>query len=113
VSIQPRPDGGEFRQQDAQVIQADHDGCDPHPEWRWRERVNDDEWTVRAAWRDGEPVTWPGDGYARYHDDTGTMLIAEWGIIQTVIHVDDVERPATQDAIREFKEGLLEDGDGS
>lgn len=109
MSVQRRPDGGDFREQDGQILQVDNKGNDPHPEWRWRERIQSTEWTVRAAWRDGDLIDWPGDSYARYHEPTGTILVAEWGVIQTVIHVDDAERDATLSAVREHKEGMVDD----
>lgn len=102
MSAQPQP--GAFRQQDGQCLAVDHPGHEPHAAWRWDERIGASEWTVRAAYRDGEALDWPGAGYARNHEPTGTIIVAEWGFLQTVIHVDEAGRPATQAAIERYEE---------
>jgi hypothetical protein len=94
----------EFRQQDGQVLFTPEQGYDPHPEWRFTQRVQDDDWTVRAAWRDGDPIDWPGDTYARIHQQTGTLLIAEWGCITTVISLEDAERQSTRELVEDYAE---------
>jgi len=99
----------EYRQQDGQVLFAPGDGLDPHPQWRWDQRIGDSEWTVRAAWRDGKPIDWPGESYARIHEETNTLLIAEWGCIQTVVDAGDLGRETTRDIIRDYKEGMLDE----
>lgn len=108
MSIQPRPDGGEFRQQDGQVLPAPGEGQRPHAEYRWDQRLEESTWTVRAAWRDGHPIDWPGnERYARYHEETGTILIASYGCIKTVLDADRASEGQRR-VIRQFKEGMLD-----
>ncbi|SEO73165.1 hypothetical protein SAMN05216388_1017135 [Halorientalis persicus] len=103
MSAQPQP--GAFREQDGQALQVDHPGHEPHIEWRWDERIGTSEWTVRAAYRDGDVLDWPGAAYARYHEPTGTIIVAEWGFLQTVIRVDEAELDATQAALARSEVG--------
>lgn len=99
-----------YRQQDGQALFSPSADRDPHPEWRWRRRAPDglEDRHIRAAWREAEPVEWPGDDYARYHDESGMLLIAELGFIQTVVRVDDVQTDDELAAYREYKEGMLD-----
>lgn len=86
-----RPQPGTFRRQDGQILTAPGPHRQPHPQWRWNIRA-DDEWAgynVRAAWREAVPVSIAvsGDAYARYHAESRMLLIARYGVIQTVLHI--------------------------
>lgn len=93
------PQSGSYRLQDGQVLDAPGPDKRPHAEYRWDERIGASEWTVRAAWRAGDAIAWPGEGYARYHHPTDTVIVAAWGFLQTVIRADAADRPATQAAL--------------
>lgn len=103
MSAEPQP--GAFREQDGQVLTAPGPEKRPHPEYRWDTRIDRSDWTVRAAWRAGDPLDWPGAAYARVHDPTETIIVAEWGFLQTVIRVDSAELEATQAAIERSEVG--------
>jgi len=86
-----RQQGGQYRLQDSAVLvrmAPTHE--QPHPQFRWERRV-DGEWadeSVRAIWRVAEPVEYSrsgSEGYARYHEPTDTVLMAEYGVLNTVI----------------------------
>lgn len=100
-----------FRQQDGQALFSPGQDKRPHPEFRWRRRAPDEleDMNVRAAWREAEPVDWPGGSYARIHEPSGMLLIAEWGFITTVVRAQDAEKEATREVVAEHKEGMLRD----
>jgi len=101
-----RQQGGQFLEQDGMVLMRmtpTHDKS--HPQMRWEQRVSG-EWadqSVRTAWRVSEPVDYPradDGGVARYHEPTGTVLIAHYGVLDTVC---DLSRDAghVQQSVRE------------
>jgi len=100
-----------FRQQDGQILFAPGEGKLPHPEWRWQKRAPEglEDFNVRAAWREGRPVSWPGDGgYARLHEETGMLLVADYGCIVTVVRVGDAVSEPDDELVRQYKEGMLD-----
>lgn len=93
-----------YRRQDSVVINipewADH-WRHSHVQEQWDKR-SPDEWTgysVRAAWREAQSAWSTQGGYARVHEESGMMLIAEHGVLQTAISVamqaadDDTGQP--------------------
>lgn len=105
------PPGHDYRQQDGQVLWAPGPGRPPHPEYQWRRRAPE-EWedlSVRVAWREGDPIDWAGNTYARIHEPSGMLLIAEYGCIQTVIQTQDLEKESQREIVREYKEGMVDD----
>lgn len=86
-----RQEGGQYLQQDGMVLVRHAPGRgQSHPQWRWEQRVNR-EWadeSVRAIWRVSEPVRYmraDDGGAARYHEPTDMVLIAHYGILDTVV----------------------------
>jgi len=102
-----------FREQDGQALFAPGPGRDPHPEYRWRRRAPREhrDRNIRAVWREAEPVEtdWEGTTYGRYHDETGMMLLAEFGFITTVVRVAEADRDTTHDIIDDHREGSTDD----
>jgi len=94
--------GGQYRHQDGQALFTPGPNCDPHAQWRWESRAPadwDDE-AVRAVWAAAVEVDVPwtaGEAYERYHPDSGMVLVAEYGFIQTCYQLSD--RPADEQAI--------------
>jgi len=88
--------GGSYRHQDGQALFAPGPDNDPHPQWRLPQRVPD-EWSdedVRVLWGDATPVDFPlarYDAYSRYHQDTNTVIIADYGFISTVYQLERCE----------------------
>ena len=85
-----RQQGGQYRRQDTTVLvrmAPTHE--QPHPQMRWEQRTGEgwaDE-SVRAIWRVAEPINYPRadeGGAARYHEETDTVLIAHYGVLDTV-----------------------------
>jgi len=90
-----RQQGGQFLRQDAMVLVRKAPGREQsHPQWRWEQRV-DGGWadeSVRAVWRVSEPVDYPRSddgGAARYHEPTGMVLIAHYGVLDTVCDLSE------------------------
>jgi len=90
-----RQQGGQFLRQDAMVLVHKAPGREKsHPQWRWEQRV-DGSWadeSVRAVWRVSEPVDYPRSddgGAARYHEPTGMVLIAHYGVLDTVCDLSE------------------------
>lgn len=101
MSAQPQPDA--FRKQDGQVLTQPGPEKRPHPQFRWDCRIDRSDWTVRAAWRAGEPRDWPvADQYARVHEPTETILIAEYGCLVTVVHVPGLD--SDEDPVKQYAE---------
>jgi hypothetical protein len=75
-----RSPAGAYRQQDHQIVRRGH------AQDRWDERCPPgwEGYGVRAAWREAEPVWEAGGGYARLHQETGLVLIANYGFLETV-----------------------------
>lgn len=98
-----RPTPNAFVQDDAQVLVCPGKGKRPHAQYQWDWRA-DDEWqgySVRAAWREGEPVDFPGSSgtcvYDRYHSESQMVLIASYGLLQTAMHIyRDVSEPSRE-----------------
>ncbi|MWG34788.1 hypothetical protein [Halomarina oriensis] len=72
----------QHRHQDGHIVRS------AHPQQQWDARAGR-EWVgypVRAAWREAHPVdtsySSPGS-YVRYHAESGMMLLAAYGFIQT------------------------------
>lgn len=79
----------------------------PHPQTRLSQRVDDrsDE-DVRVIWAEAQPVAYSGAGaeaYARYHDDTDLVLIAEFGFIVTVLELDNEPDDVQQNVRQQVK----------
>jgi hypothetical protein len=79
--------GGEFRQQDGQIVVAPQHGDTAHVEAQWRQRrpAGFEAVTAREAWREGVPVdirTGEG-GAARLHPPTQMVLVSQFGFLQT------------------------------
>lgn len=76
-----------YRESDGQVLD---DYGRTHAQNAW-DRRTDDEWegySVRAAWREAEPVEYryiKGRAYARYHSEADVILVACLGFLRTVI----------------------------
>lgn len=101
---------GAYQTQDTQVMFSPGPGLDPHPERRWRDRAPE-EWEdqpVLSAWLEGEDVGASGSFYARYHEESGMLLYAEYGFITTVVRVDEADGQAPE-IVREFKEGMVDE----
>ena len=101
-----RQQGGQYRRQDTTVLVLTASAHDqPHPQWRWKRRV-DGDWakeSVRAIWRVAEPVDYArsgSDGYARYHEPTDTVLMAQYGVLDTIIDLS-TEPEHIQQSVRE------------
>lgn len=71
---------GAFRQQDHQILRRSH----AQERWDTRCPAGWEGYSVRAAWREADPVWEAGGGYARRHDPTGLVLIANYGFLETV-----------------------------
>ncbi|WP_276249155.1 hypothetical protein [Haladaptatus sp. YSMS36] len=63
-------------------------GASEHARLRWLQRTGCFDLTVEAAWRQGVHVRVPHAHCAqtRYHEPTGTLLLADGGRIITVLH---------------------------
>lgn len=85
---------GAWRTQDGVVLAKNKAEFDePHPQWRWRIRAPP-EWkdlSVRVAWREATPVDpdvakrAADGGVARYHEPSGMVLVARWGVLRTIL----------------------------
>ncbi|GAA3882858.1 hypothetical protein [Haloarcula argentinensis] len=78
--------GGQYQHQDSQIVRKSH------PREMWDQRC-DPEWegaNLRAMWREAETVVYAGleESYYRYHEASGMMLVARWGMIQTAYRLD-------------------------
>lgn len=101
-----RQQGGQYLRQDAMVLVKKAPGREKsHPQWRWEQRVGL-EWadeSVRAIWRVSDPVEYmraDDGGAARYHEPTDMVLIAHYGVLDTVIDLSkDPEH--VQQSVRE------------
>lgn len=94
--------GGQFRAQDGHLTWSPGEGRDSHAQHRWRARApaEFEDMDVRVAWREGVPVDFPQmeseRSYARYHQESEMVLIAEFGFIETVVNLfDDAPEHAT------------------
>lgn len=83
---------GAYREQDHQIVRREH------AQKRWDKRCPDgwEGYPVRMAWREADPVWEAGGGYARRHDPTGLVLIANYGFLETVAP-SRADTPGTQD----------------
>lgn len=84
MSVQPQ--GGQFRRQDWQVTVRNHPAHEKsHSQWRWDQRAPDEweEYPVDVAWREAEIVDVSESTYRRYHAESGMLLVAAFGVLQT------------------------------
>lgn len=102
--------GGQFRDQDGHLLWSPGEGRDSHAQHRWRARAPDDheEMDVRVAWREAVPVDFSQmeseRSYARYHEESGMVLIAEFGFIVTVVNLfDDAPEHATTAVLEQIE----------
>ena len=67
-----------------------------HARERWEERA-DVTYPVADAWRDAEPLSWPGVHnalYARYHSESGLVLIAQRDVLIGVYPLSFIDKAA-------------------
>lgn len=89
--------GGAWKAQDGQCV-CKRDGRVSHVQWQFDTRAPSGwcGYSVRAAWREGERIDWPGRGsIARLHHPSGMLIISEFGFLQTAVPYEyrDVEIP--------------------
>jgi len=95
------PRAGAHRHQDGQVVVCppwSDDEADAHVQQQWDDRAPE-EWeghSVRAAWREAEHAWTAGDSYARRHHESGMLLIACVGILQTAVRAPTAGTPRDQ-----------------
>lgn len=92
------PRAGAYRHQDGQALFTVQPQSDPHAQWRLPQRVPDD-WAdedVRVLWADAVPVDFPpasDEAYARYHQETDTVVLAEFGFLTTIYQLKRCDDP--------------------
>lgn len=82
---------GVYREVDWQIVKR-------HARERWDHRAPDhlEGANLRAMWREATPVDFPSrrpSNYTRYHRQSGMVLVANYGFLDTVIPL--VDRPQT------------------
>lgn len=84
---------GAYQHQDGQALFMSQPESDPHPQQRLPQRVPK-EWAdedVRVLWADAVPVDFPpawNEAYTRYHSETETVIIAEFGFLVTIYQLE-------------------------
>ncbi len=95
MAASPNSASGAFRHQDGQVIARMLDHGEPHVQQRWNQRCPDgwEDYSVRVAWREAEPIGTAGGGSFRLHEETGLVLVSQYAFLQTVYRPEtDAER---------------------
>ncbi|REA00227.1 hypothetical protein DEQ92_20465 [Haloferax sp. Atlit-6N] len=90
MSVQPSTNSpaNAWASQDGQVVARLESGGRSHAQRRWDERCPPEweEFSVRAAWLDGEPWDVPGDdSAARLHKPSGMLVISTYGFLTSVV----------------------------
>lgn len=83
--------GGEYRRQDWQAIfhlreTRGQVAKESRAQQQWHDRApaEYEEYPIRMAWRQAEPIDAYGDtSYARRHPEAGMIILAKWGFIYT------------------------------
>lgn len=92
---------GAYRRQDGHAVFSTHPDSEPHPQWRLPQRADGrySQEDVRVLWGEAVPIDYPhahNEAYARYHEATELVLIAEYGFIVTLLELsrapDEVEK---------------------
>lgn len=89
-----------WQHQDGQVISRLHPTGASHVQRRWNERVTTEAdrpdlvgHPVRAAWREGDPLS-SGVSWAKRAHPTGMVLVSVWGSLTTTYY-DESHRDPT------------------
>lgn len=101
-----------FQEEDGHLLWQPAEGRKAHAQYRWENRAPEEfeQMDVRVAWAESVPVDYPvlevPRQYARYHEPSRMVLIADYKFLETALHLfHDAPEHAT-DAVLEQTEAM-------
>jgi hypothetical protein len=99
-----------FQQQDGHLISKPAEGRKAHAQYRWENRAPEEyaQMDVRVAWAESVPVDYPvlevPRQYARYHEPSQMVIIADYKFLETALHlINDAPEHATAAVLEQIE----------